>query len=248
MKDKASILLVDDDVGMLETLHDILDDLGYNVEVANNGFIAIEKVKARSFDAILMDIKMPKINGVETYKEIKNIKPEIAVLMMTAHSVDSLINEALNEGAYGVVYKPIDIAKIVEFIKCVTEGALILIVDDDLSTCEILLDVLKEKGFQAVKANNGNEAIEFVKERDFDVVFIDIKMPLMNGLEVYLALKKIKSNIKVIMMTGYRHEVQDLVDQAIENSAYTCIYKPFEVENVLKVLREIKRLRFFEGR
>ena len=244
MKNKASILVVDDDVGTLETLHDILADLGYYVEVANNGFIAIEKVKARSFDAILMDIKMPNINGVETYKEINNIQPEVAVLMMTAHSVKSLIAEALNEGAYGIIYKPIDIAKVVEFIKCATEGTLILVVDNDLSTCEILLDVLKEKGCQAVKASDVNEAIEFVKEREFDLVFIDVKMPNMNGLEVYLAIKKIKPNIKVIMMTSYRHEVQDLVNQAIENSAYTYIYKPFDVESILRILREINRLNF----
>jgi CheY-like chemotaxis protein len=66
MKDKVSVLIVDDDKGMTETFSDILTDLGYHVEVVNNGFKAIEKIKTIAFDVIMMDIKMPGINGVET--------------------------------------------------------------------------------------------------------------------------------------------------------------------------------------
>src|SRR4030067_1956277 len=106
MKNKASILIVDDDIGMTETLFDIFTDLGYYVEIANDGFKALEKVKARTFDVILMDIKMPGINGVETYKEIKHIRPEAVVMMMTAYSVEDLLAEALREWASGGSHKP----------------------------------------------------------------------------------------------------------------------------------------------
>ena len=248
MTRKATILLVDDDAGTLETLQDILTDLGYDVKVANNGFTAIEKAKEQSLDAILLDIKMPHIDGVETYKEIKKIQPDVAALMMTAYSVESLIAEALDEGAYGILNKPIDIKKIVEFIKYVTEGALILLVDDDLSTCRSLLDVLNEKKCRAVTASNGNQAIEIVKEKDIDVVFLDMKMPIMNGLDVYLAIKQIKPNINVVMMTGYRHEVQNLLNQAVQTGAYACIYKPFDVETVFTIIQDIKRLKYFNRR
>ena len=186
MKNEANILIVDDDIDMTETLSDILEDSGYQVEVANDGFKAIEKVKDRAFDVILMDIKMPGINGVETYKEIKSIRPEAAVMMMTAYSVENLVVEALREGAHGVMYKPINITKVVEFIENSKKGALILIVDDDLSTCETLMDVLEEKGYHIARASSGQEAIKKVREARFDIVFIDVKMPVMNGLETYL--------------------------------------------------------------
>ncbi len=239
MKNKASILIVDDDIGMTETLFDIFTDLGYYVEIANDGFKALEKVKARTFDVILIDIKMPGINGVETYKEIKHIRPEAVAMMMTAYSVEDLLAEALKEGAYGVMHKPIEIPKVVEFIESLEKGALILIVDDDLSTCETLTDVLFEKGYRIARASNGKEAINMLKEKNFDIVFIDVKMPVMNGLEVYHALREIRPHIKVIMMTGYRQEAQDLVEEAIKNNAYTCIYKPFDAEKVLKLVEEI---------
>ena len=86
MKEKASILVVDDQVGMLETFTDILEDRGFNVVTADDGFSAIKRVKAQAFDLIFMDIKMPGINGVQTFREIKKINPKIAVVMMTAYS------------------------------------------------------------------------------------------------------------------------------------------------------------------
>jgi two-component system response regulator HydG len=244
MSNQAKILLVDDDGGILDTLSDILSDMGYDVDVADSGMKGIERVIAVSYDLILMDIKMPKMNGVTTYKAMKKLRPDAAVIMMTAYSVESLIAEALDEGAYGIMYKPIDIAKVVTFIQRIKKSVGILIVDDDFSTCVAMLDVLHEKGYTAIKARNGQEAINLVRDRDFDLIFLDVKMPSMNGLEIFLAIQRMKPNIKVVMMTGYRCEVQDLVNQAIENQAYACIYKPFEVEKVLKIIDDAKRLNF----
>src|SRR4030067_144847 len=239
MKNKASILLVDDDIGMTETLFDIFTDLGYYVEIANDGLKALEKVKTRTFDVILMDIKMPGINGVEPDKKIKHIRPEAVGMMMTAYSVEDFWAEALKEGAYEIMRKTIEIPKVVQFVEGLEKSALILIVDDDLSTCKTLTDVLFEKGYRIATASNGKEAINMLKEKNFDIVFIDVKMPVMNGLEVYRALREIRPYIKVIMMTGYRQEVQDLIEEATKNSAYTCIYKPFDAEEVLKLVEEI---------
>jgi len=239
MENQIGILIVDDERRMTETLTDLLEELGYHVEVAFDGFEAIEKARSQFFDVILMDIRMPGINGVETFREIKKFRPEAAVMMMTAYSVEELVAEALKEGAYDVMYKPLDIGKVLEFIECVRGSALILVVDDDLPTCKTLIAVLEEKGYRVAWASSGKEAIEKVRERGYDIVFIDIKMPVMNGLETYISLKKLRPGIKAIMMTGYRQEVQDIVEEAIENNAYTCIYKPFSVDKFLKIIVEI---------
>jgi DNA-binding NtrC family response regulator len=239
MKQKASILLADDDKDMTETLSDILTDMGYHVETANNGLEAIEKVKTHVFDTVLLDIKMPGINGVETFKEIKKIRPEAVVMLMTAQSVEELVAEALEEGAYGIMYKPIDTKKLVEFIETTKRGALILFVDIDLSTSQKLIDTLKERGYRVAKARSGEEAKKLVQRASFDMVFIEVKMPIMNGLETYNALRQIKSDIKVVMTTNYREGLEDLIDQAVSEGAYACIYKPFEVGEVITLLERI---------
>ena len=118
---EINILLVDDQVGMLETLGDILKERGYNVTMANDGSEALERAKETQFSLALIDIKLPGINGVETFKEIKKINPAIAVIMMTAYSVDELMRESIAEGACASIYKPFDPEKILKIIEDVIE-------------------------------------------------------------------------------------------------------------------------------
>ena len=239
MKLKASILLVDDNKDMIETLSDILTDMEYCVETADNGLEAIKKIKAHKFDAVLLDIKMPGINGVETYREIKKIRPDAVVMLMTAQSVEELVAEALEEGAYGIMYKPIDAIKVVKFIENSKKGALILFIDVDLSTSQKLVDDLKERRYCIAQTRSGEKAKKIVQRMNVDMIFIEVNMPIMNGLEIYLALRKIRSDVKVVMTTNYREGLESLIDQAICQGAYVCIYKPFEVEKVTKLLERI---------
>ena len=239
MQLKASVLLVDDDKDMTETLSDVLIDMGYHVETANNGLEAIEKVKTHPFDTVLLDIKMPGINGVETFKEIKKIRPEAVVMLMTAQSVEELVAEALEDGAYGIMYKPIDTKKLVEFIETAKRGALILFVDIDLFTTRKLIAALKQSGYRVAEAMSGEEAQKLVQRKSYDVVFIEVNMPVMNGVETYKALRNIRPDVKVVMTTNYREGIEDLIDQAMNESAYTCIYKPFDVGKVAKLLERI---------
>lgn len=243
MTKKVSILIVDDDLGMTETLSDILDDMDYDVAVAGDGYRAIEMIGAMAYDIVLMDIKMPGINGVETFKEVKRISPSTKVIMMTAYSVEDLIKEALEGGAYGIIYKPLDIDKVMDFIEKAEKGALILVVDDDPATCETLKDVMEEKSYNVGVAYSGKEAVRFAKENDVGIVFIDAKMPVLNGLETYLAIKEVNPRVTAVMMTGYRQEAAELVEEAVRASAYTCLYKPMNMDTVIALVEEISRQR-----
>lgn len=220
----------------------ILERKGYDVTTAKDGPEAIEKVRKRPFDIIFMDIKMPLMDGVEAYKRIKKIRSEAVVIMMTAYAVEDLVAEALKEGAYGIVYKPLDIEKVAALIKRVKEaknGALILVVDDDPNTCIILKNILIKRGYRVGIAYTGEEAIAMARERVYDIFFIDMKLPTINGLETYLAIKEIKPDAVAIMITAYRQEMADLVEEALQNSAYTYLYKPLDIEKVLALVREI---------
>lgn len=240
MEKETRVLIVDDDVSFADSLSDILQEKGYKAAAVHNGQEATELVKEKFFNVILMDIKMPVMNGVETYKRIKKISPQTVVIMMTAFSVDDLIKDALKEGAYGVVYKPLDIDRVVKMIDAVREdGCLVMVVDDDSYICQTLRDVLEDKGYVVTLAEDGREAIDIARKRPQDIVFIDMKLPVLNGLETYLALKKINPKIVAVLMTAYRQEMKDLIEQALKQSAYTCLYKPFEPKEVVDIIKEI---------
>ena len=246
MDEKASILIVDDNLGLCKTMTLILRRKGYDATSAKDGYEAIVKVKERSFDLIFMDIKMPLMDGVETYKEIKKIRPDSVVFMMTAYAVEDLIQEALKEGAYGVLYKPLDMEKIFSFIKTAKEakhGGLILIVDDDPGFTTTLKNILSKRGYSVAVAQTGEAAISKVQGDNFCLILIDLKLPTINGLETYLTIKKIKPEIMAIMITGYRQEMADLIQDALNNSAYTCLYKPLDIEFLLNLIDKILKVK-----
>jgi DNA-binding NtrC family response regulator len=240
---KASILIVDDDVSLGKSLSFVLKHKGYAVTTAQGGMDALAKVRESPFDMVFMDIKMPVMNGVETYKRIKKVRPETVVVMMTGYAVEDLVQEALQEGAYGIIYKPLDIEKVIALIekaRSAEQGVLILIVDDDLGTCTTLKNILSKKGYRVGTVHNGEEAIACAQKKDYDIIFIDMKLPTINGLETYLALKKINPEAVVIIMTAYRQELTALVEEALNNDAYACLNKPFDVEKMLRLIEEIQ--------
>ena len=237
---KTNILVVDDLRSMRLTLGGILEDEGHNVVTVENGYQAIEEVKKTHFDVIFMDIKMPGIDGVQTFREVKKIDPKAAVIMMTAYSVEDLVKEALAEGAYTVVYKTFDIGRIIAIIEeLARQRILILVVDDEFGDRETLKAILDDKGYRVATARDGVEAILMVKERHYDIIFLDVRLPDMNGVETYEQVKKIDPQATVIMMTGYTEE--DLVKRAISQGAYTCIYKPYDMEKVVALVEDIAK-------
>ncbi len=239
MSKKANVLVVDDQIGMLETFTDILEDKGFSVATAEDGFQAIRKVKEQQFDIIFMDIKMPGINGVQTFREIKKINPKASVIMMTAYSVEDLVKEAIEEGAYTVIYKPFDMDKVIQTIEKVLQTVLVLVVDDRLEDRETFKDILESKGYRVTTAKDGYEAIELVKKGNFDIIFIDVKMPGIDGIKTFEEIRKIRPGIPVIMVTGY--SVEELVKDAIDKGAYACIYKPLDMDKILKIVGEVKK-------
>ncbi|MFH1662615.1 MAG: response regulator [Chloroflexota bacterium] len=234
---KTNILVVDDLRSSRLTLGGILEDEGHNVVLAENGYQAIEAARQLSFDLIFMDIKMPGINGVQTFREVKKINPRAAVIMMTAYSVEDLVREALEEGAYAVVCKPFDIEHIVSIIESALHKTLILVVDDYFADRETLKVILDGRGYRVVTAESGAEALARVKEKHFNIIFLDIRLPDIDGVEIFEQVKEIDSEVSVIMMTGYSEE--EMVSRAISRGAYTCIYKPLNVEKILALVGEI---------
>lgn len=98
---------------------------------------------------------------------------------------------------------------------------------------------MEDKGYRVATARDGTEAIEMVKERHYDIIFMDVRLPDMNGVETYEHVKQIDPRATVIMMTGYSEE--DLVKRAISQGAYTCINKPYDMERVIALVEDIAR-------
>jgi two-component system response regulator HydG len=241
MSKRLKILVVDDNEEFCQNLKDILELHEYEVVTAYDGFKGLELVKQNGFDLVLMDVKMPVMDGVETYKKIKEVSASVPVVMMTAYTVEDLIKEALQKGAYGSLRKPLDFDELFDLITQATgKGAMILVADDDENTCANMQEILKDRGFRVRVAYDGNTAVEQAKQNNFDIMLLDMKMPELNGLETYLAIREFRPKVVAIVITGHRHEMNDLIKQALQKSVYTCLEKPVDMDGLFSLLARIK--------
>ena len=111
------ILVVDDEVKMCFTLTKLFELSKFPVEVAHNGLEALEKVESFKPNCILLDIRMPKMDGIEVLKKVKEEHPEIVVIMTTAVINEETRNECLNAGAADFLIKPINFQALIATIK-----------------------------------------------------------------------------------------------------------------------------------
>lgn len=108
MKIPIQILLVDDEKDFVEILSLRLEDQGHRVFPAFNGQEALDHLNDRNFDVVILDIRMPGMDGIETLKEIRNRQPIVEVILLTGHgSIDTAV-EGMKSGAYDYLLKPAD--------------------------------------------------------------------------------------------------------------------------------------------
>ncbi len=107
-----AVLIVDDEIGIINSLEGILSDDGFEVMHAFNGYEALQKIETLSPDIVLLDIWMPGIDGIETLKEIKKIAPHLPVVMITGHGTIESAVDATKSGAYDFLEKPLSIDKV----------------------------------------------------------------------------------------------------------------------------------------
>lgn len=107
------ILIVDDEDAIRSLFVEALEELGYRCDVAANGLEALEKFyRVKDYDVVLLDIQMPKLNGIETLKKLKNYSPDLSIIMVSASRDIENVRAALKEGAYDYVFKPFHVTDV----------------------------------------------------------------------------------------------------------------------------------------
>jgi DNA-binding response OmpR family regulator len=226
------ILVVDDDVDVADSLADILELKGHSVTTVYRSSEAIEVFKRETFDVAFMDVMMPGKNGVESFLEIRRARPDARVVMMTGFSVQHLLDQALEQGAAGVLHKPVavdDVLAMLADLQPPSETkALVLVADSDADFAEDLQRDVMARGHAARIAKTGHEAISIIRDEPVDLLILELDLPVISGLEVYYEMKRLGRLVPTIILGAGPKDQRDaelcLRDPAVSG----ILFKPFD--------------------
>ncbi|SFH57003.1 response regulator [Planctomicrobium piriforme] len=234
-----SILVVDDEADICQNLADILQEFGYEVHTASCGAEALEKIRSRTFDVALLDLKMPGMDGVTLYKTIREQRGDIVSLIVTAYANPQTIKDALHAGVWQVLSKPVDLQQLLTFVSDAVEQPLVMVVDDDVDLCHNLWDVFRARGMRSCTAHTEQEALQRISERQFEVILVDLKLPTGDGRHVLEKIRSTAPDTRAILITGHPEEL--LKDAEPTPLPDAICYKPFEMSQLLETIERFAR-------
>ncbi len=223
MKRSLRILVVDDDADNANSMGELLEMEGHRPLVVHDGQSAIAAYLKEDFDIAFMDVMMPGKNGVESFLEIKRLKPGARVYMMTGYSVEQLLQQAIAGGAMGVFSKPVNLYQVLDAVSGLGTSGVVLIAEDDPDFGPTLAQLINRNGYRCELVRNGRDAISRVIAGGVDVLVLDLRMPLINGIDVYATLKKQGRSVPTIIITG----------NASEHSKELALFDDVEVTGIL---------------
>ncbi len=236
---QMNVQIVDDDQDFAESMADLVKNKGHNVIIAGNGNEALEQSKKEKIDITFMDVKMPGMNGVETFKAMRDINPAPHVVMMTAYTIDALINEALETGALGIMHKPVDTEQIYQVLTNMSDNMFILVVDDDPDFAHSISDLLRRQGYTVGIYTSSKMAMDHICNNGVNVLVVDIRLSDLDGIELSEKLQSMGITLPTIFVTGFPEESKRLESLGLDSIAGV-LTKPFKHDDLLNLLDEIK--------
>jgi len=263
------VLVVDDNPTSREILQEMLESFSFEVTVAASGPEGISELENakedRPFELVVMDWKMPGMDGIDAARRIKNhegLNKIPAIIMVTAYGREEIMQQAEDVGLEGFLLKPINSsilfdaimqafgeaepetfrvverheqeAETVEHIK----GALVLLVEDNEINQQVAKEILEGAGLIVTLANDGQEGVNAVKESNYDVVLMDIQMPVMDG---YTATREIRKDdrykeLPIIAMTA--HAMTGDENKSLQAGMNGHVTKPIDPDQLLSTLQK----------
>jgi len=147
-------LVVDDNEAFGENLAEILVDRGHEVRLARDGETALEEVGRGRFDALLTDMRMPRMSGAELVHRIRQLDPGLPAILVTAYSAADDLKTARSEGLLAVLGKPLDMGHLMNLLGSARRNSLVVLVEDDAAFADNVTEVLQTHGFTTIHASS----------------------------------------------------------------------------------------------
>jgi PAS domain S-box-containing protein len=264
------VLVVDDNATSREILQDILESFSFEVFLAASGKEALEEIERadtdQPFELVVMDWKMPGMDGLEASRRIKNhrkLRKIPAIVLVTAYGREEVMRQADDIGLDGFLLKPVNSSVMFDAIMQALgkevqnvsrpsrkeetsaedlhalSGARVLLVEDNEINQQVAQEILQGARLKVTVANNGQEGVDAVMQTQYDVILMDIQMPVMDGYTATRQIRNLKSEIRdvpIIAMTA--HAMAGDEQKSLEAGMNGHVTKPIDPVQLFAALQK----------
>lgn len=259
----ARTLVVDDNPTSRAILKSMLEQMGLSIDLAKSGGEALEMLRNTpeqdAYKLLVLDWRMPEMDGVDTAATIlsdSGIPFKPPMLMVSAYGNAELVRKTSEMGFKGLLFKPVNQSFLFNLVvetlgkdMVITSpgivgekaadrlsGSRVLLVEDNEINRQVANEILAVAGIQAFEALNGREAVEFLDDNEVDLVLMDIQMPVMDGFEATMEIRKRErlKDLPIVAMTA--HAMVEDIEKSREYGMNDHIAKPFDPDDLFDVL------------
>jgi DNA-binding NtrC family response regulator len=210
-KRTVQVLVADDEEGMRFMLSQLLGKEGYTVKLADDGDVAVEMCRLEDFDVVILDVKMPRMNGIDALTQIRQIRPDTPVLIITAHGSAPIAHQAIAAGAYDYFSKPLDNTE----LRIVVKRAL------ERRNSQLQINHLQHEGqillrqVETLETQRDTLAAQLNRIGGFgNIIGSNPKM-----VEIYSLIQRVAPRDVTVLILGESGTGKELIAQAIVNNS-----------------------------
>lgn len=254
------VLVVDDNDSARNILDSLLTAMRFNVVTVSNGFEALSEIQHKKFDMLFVDWNMPGMNGIELLTRVQSLglREKTKCFLVTAYGRDINLDGENGKLVDALIVKPVNPSNLLDAIvtsygiehvrhkhsehhphsKPNFKGKSILLVEDNEVNQEVALGLLQDTGLRVTIANNGQEALEKIEQARFDLVLMDMQMPVMDGIT---ATKRIRADkrwkeLPIVAMTANAMTVD--IERCTQAGMNDHLSKPIDIDKFYSVLKQ----------
>lgn len=236
--EKGHILIVEDDPDLAENMVEILEGLGWDVDLAPSAERALELIATSRYDGVITDFRLPGVGGVELISRLRRAGTTVPVVVMSAFMDEFAADLAERAGALDVLAKPVDLSRLFQLLEAfLRTEAKVLIVEDNVALAENVADALREHGLAPEVAADGREAL--ARRTLPRVAVVDLRLPDAHGVEIARRLFARDPTIKILFVTAYGEEAGSELEEALRDlpcvdARTPCLHKPFDLPQLVE--------------
>jgi DNA-binding response OmpR family regulator len=252
-----NLLIVDDDQMNCDLLQNVFARQGYHVITATSGREGLRLFRTSGPRVTLLDLRMPEMDGLTVLKEIRAIDPHAPVIILGGGATEIQENQARALRATDFIRKGLSLDVLVETVSRIMQQSgqpvvpsppsgngpydgeqideSILVVDDEPLVCDLFVQFLSLRGYRALGARNGQDALRIVDDTPPDAILLDMIMPGIPGIEVLRVLREKEYPGGIIIMTGSQNE--ELLEKAWDLGPREILMKPVDLDRLLTAIQ-----------